>query len=104
MTHHTGGHVLAEIAVEPVIEGTGHGDLVKQAIEALDGPELTVKAGPMSSTIEGGVDDVLHAVARAHKAVAGSAARVVTTVRIESKQEGLGLEEREAKTAQVSAT
>lgn len=41
MTHHTAGHVLAEIAVEPVVEGSGHGGLVHKAVEALDGSELT---------------------------------------------------------------
>lgn len=44
MTHHTAGHVLAEIAVEPVVEGSGHGELVHKAVEALDGPELTIKS------------------------------------------------------------
>lgn len=97
MTHHSAGHVLAEIAVEPVVEGNTHGDLVKQAVTALDGPELTIKVGALSTTVAGDLDDVLHAVARAHKSVAGSAGRVVTTVRIESKQEGLGLAEREEK-------
>jgi uncharacterized protein YqgV (UPF0045/DUF77 family) len=103
MTHHTAEHLLAEIAVEPVIEGNTHGDLVKQAVEALDGPELTTKVGALSTTVEGDIDDVLHAVARAHKAVAESAGRVVTTVRIESKREGLGLAEREAKATGASA-
>jgi uncharacterized protein YqgV (UPF0045/DUF77 family) len=97
MTHQTAGHVLAEVAVEPVVEGGGHGDLVKKAVQALDGPELTIKVGALSTTLEGGIDDVLHAVGRAHKAASESAPRVVTTVRIESKHAGLGLAEREAK-------
>jgi hypothetical protein len=29
VAHHTAGHVLAEIAVEPAIEGTPQGELVK---------------------------------------------------------------------------
>ena len=97
MTDRTAAHVLAEVAVEPVVEGGGHGDLVKKAIQALEGLELTTKVGALSSTLEGGIDDVLHAVGRAHKAVSESAARVVTTVRLEGKLEGLGLAEREAK-------
>lgn len=67
MTHHTAGHVLAEIAVEPVVEGSGHGGLVHKAVEALDGSELTIRVGALSTTVEGEIDDVLHAVARAHK-------------------------------------
>lgn len=102
MTHHTAGHVLAEVAVEPVVEGNTHGDLIKQAVTALDGPELTIKVGALSTTLEGDIDDVLHAIARAHKGVAESASRVVTTVRIESKQEGLGLAEREEKATEIA--
>jgi uncharacterized protein YqgV (UPF0045/DUF77 family) len=97
MTHHTAEHLLAEVAVEPVVEGGGHGDLVNRAIQALEGPDLTTKVGALPTTLEGGTDDVLHAVGRAHKAVSESVARVVTTVRLEGKLEGLGLAEREAK-------
>jgi hypothetical protein len=42
MTHPTAGHVLAEIAVEPVVVGSGHGELVHKAVEARDGPKLTI--------------------------------------------------------------
>ena len=90
MTHHA-GHVLAEIAVEPTVEGTAHGELIKRAIEARDGPDFTLEVGPLSTTVEGGIEDVLHAVERAHKTAADSAERVITTVRIESKKEGLDL-------------
>lgn len=97
MTHHAGDHVLAEIAVEPLVEGASHGELVKKAIDALDGPDLTIKVGPLSTTVEGGIEDVLHAVGRAHRSAMDGAERVITTVRIESKKEGLELEERQAK-------
>lgn len=103
MTHHTAGHVLAEVAVEPVVEGSGHGDLIKEAVAALGGPELTIKVGALSTTIEGDIDDVLHAVARAHKSVAKSAGRVVTTVHLESKHEGLSLAGREEKATDDSS-
>jgi uncharacterized protein YqgV (UPF0045/DUF77 family) len=97
VAHHTAGHVLAEIAVEPAIEGTPHGELVKKAIDALDGPDLTMRVGPLSTMVDGQIDDVLHAVARAHQTAANAAERVITTVRIESKKEGLELGQREAK-------
>jgi uncharacterized protein YqgV (UPF0045/DUF77 family) len=47
--------------------------------------------------VDGQIDDVLHAVARAHQTAANAAERVITTVRIESKKEGLELGQREAK-------
>ncbi|MDQ3954391.1 MAG: thiamine-binding protein [Actinomycetota bacterium] len=96
MTHHIAKHVLAEIAVEPAVEGPSHGDLVKKAIAALDGPDLTISVGPLSTTVEGGIDDVLHAVGRAHRTAADAAERVITTMRIESKKEGLDLAQRDA--------
>jgi uncharacterized protein YqgV (UPF0045/DUF77 family) len=99
MAHHTAEHVVAEVAVEPVAEGGIHGQLITKAVEALGGPEITVKVGPLSTTLEGALDDVLHAVGRAHKAIADSADRIITTVRIESKPAGIGLAEREAKAA-----
>lgn len=99
MTHHAAEHVLAEVAVEPTAEGPAHGALVNRSIEALEGPEVIVKVGPLSTTLEGALDDVLRAVGRAHKVIADSADRIVTSVRIESKPAGLGLAERDAKAA-----
>jgi uncharacterized protein YqgV (UPF0045/DUF77 family) len=93
---HTARHVLAEIAVEPAVEGTPHGELIKKAIDALDGPDLTMRVGPLSTMVDGQINDVLHAVARAHQTAANAAECVITTVRIESK-EGLKLGQREAK-------
>ena len=90
--------VLAEVSIEPAVEGSTHGDLVRQAIQALDGPELTLRIGPLGTTLEGELDDVLHAVSRAHRSVAGSAERVITHVRLEGKSTGIDLSGREAKT------
>lgn len=81
MSDHT---VLAEIAVEPVAEGERHRQLVNQAIEALEGPGLRVEPGPMSTRVSGALDEVLHAVHRAHRVAGDSVERVVTTVRLET--------------------
>jgi uncharacterized protein YqgV (UPF0045/DUF77 family) len=35
-------------------------------------PELALRIGPLGTTLEGELDDVLHAVARAHRAVVSS--------------------------------
>lgn len=77
--------VLAEVAVEPVVEGERHADLVARAVEALRDPALSVEPGAMSTTVRGGLNDVVHAVERAHSAVAGAAERTVTTLRMESR-------------------
>lgn len=86
--------VIAEIAVEPVVSGDTHRDLVHRAVEALRGPDLRVEAGAMSTVVAGSVDDVLHAVQRAHTAVSGSVDRVVTTVRLETAATGVDLDAR----------
>ncbi len=89
---------LAEVSIEPAVEGSTHGDLIRQAIQALDGPELTLRVGLLGTTLEGELDDVLHGVGRAHRSVAGSAERVITHLRLESKSAGIDLSGREAKT------
>jgi uncharacterized protein YqgV (UPF0045/DUF77 family) len=96
--------VLAEVLIEPAVEGTAHGRLVRQAIQALDGPELTLRIGPLGTTLEGELDDVLHAVGRAHRSVAGSAERMITHIHIEGKSTGIDLSEREAKAIDRSSS
>ena len=96
--------VLVEVSIEPVVEGVAHGELVRQAIEALDGPELALRIGPLGTTLEGELDDVLHAVARAHRSVASSAERVITHVRLEGKSAGIDLSWRDAKTIDRSSS
>jgi uncharacterized protein YqgV (UPF0045/DUF77 family) len=96
--------VLAEVSIEPAVEGAAHGRLVRQAIEALDGPELTLRIGPLGTTLEGELDDVLHAVARAHRSVASSAERVITHVRLEGKSTGIDLSGRDAETIDRSSS
>lgn len=76
--------VFAEIAVEPVVEGEAHRRLVNEAIEALKGPGLRVEPGPMSTRVSGALDEVLHAVHRAHQVAGDSAERVITTLRLET--------------------
>jgi uncharacterized protein YqgV (UPF0045/DUF77 family) len=53
-------------------------------------------AGLLSTTVEGPLDDVLAAVARAHRSADIRANRVITAVRIESRQGGLHLRDHES--------
>lgn len=95
-------HVLAEISVEPATSGEEHNHVVRQAIQALSGLDLVVTVGAMSTTVEGPLDDVLAAVARAHRSADTRSNRVITTVRIESKHGGLHLRDRESELNQAS--
>lgn len=94
-------HVLAEISVEPAAPGEEHNHVIRQAIQVLSGPELVVTVGAMSTTVEGPLDDVLAAVARAHRAADTRANRVITAVRIESRHGGLHLRDRESELRQA---
>lgn len=91
--------VLAEVAVEPAVEGTAHRALVAAAVEALRGPGLQVRPGGMSTIVAGDLDEVLHAVQRAHASATAGAERVVTTVRLESRRDGDDLDERRREVA-----
>ena len=51
-------HVPAEISVEPAAAGEEHNHMIRQAIQALSGPDLVVTVGAMSTTVEGPLDDV----------------------------------------------
>lgn len=86
--------VFAEVAVEPVVEGETHRRLVNEAVEALKGPGLRVEPGPMSTRVSGSLDEVLHAVHRAHQVAGDSVDRVITTVRLETSP-AASLEERQ---------
>jgi uncharacterized protein YqgV (UPF0045/DUF77 family) len=92
-------HVLAEVSVEPAAAGEQHHEVVHEAIQALRAPGLVVTVGAMSTAVEGLLDDVLAAIARAHRYADARAERVITTVRIESKQGGLHLRDRETELA-----
>ena len=94
-------HVLAEISVEPAALGEEHHDVVRQAIEALSAPGLVVTVNAMSTTVEGLIDDVLAAVARAHRRAGSHADRVITTVRLEGKRGGLHLRDRESQSGSL---
>lgn len=95
---------IAEVAVEPATEGDRHGDLVARAVEALRGPGLDVEPGAASTTVMGKLDDVLHAVQRAHWIVADDAERVSTTVRLETRRGGIDPAERVASVARHAGT
>ena len=94
---------LAEVVIEPTAGGEQHASFIAEALEAMRGPELDIRVGPLSTTVIGTFDDIMHAVSRAHRCVAASAERVMTTVRIESKREGIDPEARDAEAPELQA-
>ena len=86
--------VAAEVAVEPFGDATIRDELILQAIDALAGPDVDVHPGLMSTVVTGDVDAVLHAVERAHTTAFKTAGRVITSVRLESRDGGVNLANR----------
>lgn len=84
----------AEVAVEPFGNDMVRDDLIVQAIEALDGPDVEVHPGLMSTVVSGDLDAVMDAVERAHTTAFRMAGRVITTVRLESRDGGIDFAER----------
>ncbi|PSO52080.1 MAG: hypothetical protein BRC31_05435 [Actinobacteria bacterium QS_5_72_10] len=101
MAQENGDWVLAEVVLECSGDATAHRQLLERALQALDGPELEVRVGPVSTAVSGGLHDVLHAVERAHGIAAQQAERAVTTVRLESRTPPLSLAEREQEAAEL---
>jgi len=94
----------AEIAVEPFGDEDIRDELIVQAIGALDGPDVEVHPGLMSTVVSGSLDAVLHAVQRAHATAYEVAGRVITSVRLESRDGGIDLAERARQLDQTDAS
>lgn len=92
--HRSTVSAAAEVAVEPFGDENIRDELIVQAIDALDGPDVEVHPGLMSTVVSGQLDAVLHAVNRAHTTAYRTAGRVVTTVRLETRDGGIDFAER----------
>jgi uncharacterized protein (TIGR00106 family) len=72
--------MLAEFSVLPA-DHERMSEHVATAISVLDESGLKYRLGPMSTSIEGDLDDILDVVARCHRAVADrNNSRVITTI------------------------
>jgi uncharacterized protein (TIGR00106 family) len=85
--------VVAEFSVTPVV-GENLRPYVNAAIEVVEKSGLNYEVDAMSTTLEGGLDEVLDVVKRAHRAVmAVGAGRVLTEIRIDDREMGVSMEE-----------
>lgn len=85
--------VLAEFSVTPVVEGEMK-PFIDAALEEVKKAGLKFEVNPVSTTVEGEIDQVMEALKRAHEAALHKGApRVVTEIRIDEKQGGLTMEE-----------
>jgi len=85
--------VLAEFSVTPVAEGEMR-PYVDSALQEIRNAGLKHEVGPVGTTVEGEIDQVLEAIKNAHEAVLNRGAnRVVTEIRIDEKRGGLTMEQ-----------
>jgi uncharacterized protein (TIGR00106 family) len=59
---------------------------VARVIETLQGTGLDYRLGPMSTCVEGDLEQVLTAIRRCHQAVADNHERVITTIVIDDRK------------------
>jgi uncharacterized protein (TIGR00106 family) len=77
--------MLAAFSINPM--NTQHMSKdVARVIETLEATGLEYRLGPMSTCVEGDLEQVLAAIRRCHQAVAGSHERVITTIVIDDRK------------------
>lgn len=85
--------VLAEFSITPMTEGDMK-PFVDSAVEEIEKSGLKHEVGPVGTTVEGELDQVLDAIKRAHLAALHKGAkRVVTDIRLDEKEGDLSIEE-----------
>jgi uncharacterized protein (TIGR00106 family) len=85
--------VLAEFSVTPVADGPIK-PFIDSAIQQIEKSGLKHEVGPLGTTVQGDLDQVLFAIKQAHTAVLDQGVeRVVTEIRIDEKKGGLSMEE-----------
>ena len=74
--------MLAEFSVYPT-SGAHMGKAIAKVVETLEGLGLEYRLGPMSTTIEGDLEQVLTAIRRCHEAVVAGQQRVITSIMLD---------------------
>ena len=86
------------LQVLPIIEEGRIYGVVDKVIEMIDATGLKYVVGPMETTIEGELDELLDIVKKAQKICCDqSATRVISTIKIDYKQEGVTICEKTGK-------
>lgn len=71
---------IVAVSISPVGEGVGVSSYVARALAVLQRSDLEYEMGPMFTTIEGDLDQILEVVRRMQEAVFDEGARRVSTV------------------------
>ncbi len=82
--------MLAEFSVTPIGEGASVGEWVARCLDLVDRSGLPYRLGPMGTTVEGDLDEVLDLIKRCHRTVAEDCERVSTVVKIDDRKGAAG--------------
>ena len=77
--------MLAEFSIYPLDSVHLSGDVAK-VVQALEEAGVSYRIGPLSTSIEGNLDEILSAIRRCHEAVAADHERVITTITIDDRR------------------
>ena len=97
-----GGEVLAEanlsLQILPVVDEEEIYEIVDQVISIIQGTNLPYVVGPMETTVEGNIDELLALVKKSLQiCTAAGAPRVVAVVKIDYKPAGVTIDEKISK-------
>jgi uncharacterized protein (TIGR00106 family) len=83
---------VAEFSVIPVVEGSLR-PYVEAAVSVVKESGLKYEIGAMGTTFEGGLDEIIDVIRKAHQAVLeAGAGRVITSVKIDDRPSGISIE------------
>lgn len=82
--------MLAEFSVTPIGKGASVGEWVARCLDLVDRSGLPYRLGPMGTTVEGDLDEVLDLIKRCHRTVAEDCERVSTVVKIDDRKGAAG--------------
>lgn len=82
--------MLAEFSVTPIGKGTSVGEWVARCLDLVDRSGLPYRLGPMGTTVEGDLDEVLDLIKRCHEAVLADCDRVSTLIKVDDRKGAKG--------------
>jgi uncharacterized protein (TIGR00106 family) len=75
--------VLLEFSMFPTDQGESVSDFVKRSLEIIDDSGLDYRLGPMGTTIEGEIDQVLDVVRRCFERMSGDCNRIAASMKMD---------------------
>jgi len=75
--------MLASFSILPVGNGANLGEDIAGIISMIDESGLDYKMGPMETTVEGELEELIELVVSCHRHMKGLAPRVLTTIKLD---------------------